>query len=106
MNDVNPFRRLRAVPDEQQLSPDSLLAAAARGDEAAFSGLYDALAATVHGVVLPEPGELIVRLAAVVALGVEEIDLHVPPPRRSVISARRRALARSAPRSAGDRDRS
>ena len=52
MNDVNPFRRLRAVPDEQAVSPDSLLAAAARGDERAFGDLYDALAGTVHGIVL------------------------------------------------------
>ena len=52
MNDVNPFRRLRAVPDEQAASPDALLAAASRGDEAAFGDLYDALAGIVHGVVL------------------------------------------------------
>lgn len=52
MNDVNPFRRLRAVPDDEAASPDSLLVAAARGDEAAFGALYDAIAATVHGVVL------------------------------------------------------
>lgn len=52
MNDVNPFRRLRAVPDEQPVSADSLLASAARGDERAFGDLYDALAATVHGIVV------------------------------------------------------
>ncbi|MEM7285721.1 MAG: ECF RNA polymerase sigma factor SigK [Actinomycetota bacterium] len=52
MNDVNPFRRLRAVPEEQVATPESFLAAAALGDERAFGDLYDSLAATVHGVVV------------------------------------------------------
>ena len=52
MNDVNPFRRLRAVPDQRGPDPESALVAAARGDERAFGDFYDAVAATVHGIVL------------------------------------------------------
>ncbi|MEQ8717675.1 MAG: ECF RNA polymerase sigma factor SigK [Acidimicrobiales bacterium] len=54
MDGVNPFRRLRAVPDTAQeaSSADELMVRAARGDEAAFALLYDELAPLVHGVVL------------------------------------------------------
>lgn len=53
MNDVNPFRRLRAVPESGSApSADELVRLAARGDEQAFAALYDELAATVHGIVL------------------------------------------------------
>lgn len=52
MNDVNPLRRLRAVPDDPAPDPGALLRAAGRGDEAAFADFYDAVSATVYGVVL------------------------------------------------------
>ena len=46
-----PDPALRAVPAGTGPSPEELLAAVARGDEAAFGALYDHLAGLVHGVV-------------------------------------------------------
>ncbi|MGH3355147.1 MAG: ECF RNA polymerase sigma factor SigK [Nocardioidaceae bacterium] len=48
-----PARRLRAVPDERSVQRDrlnDLLVAAGRGDEAAFSEVYDALSPSVFGL--------------------------------------------------------
>ena len=43
--------RLAAVPESQEpVEPDDLLVLVARGDEAAFAALYDALGATVFGM--------------------------------------------------------
>lgn len=62
MNDVNPIRRLRAVPGvpaSDRSAPADLealasaaLTRAGRGDESAFGEFYDLLAGLVHGVVL------------------------------------------------------
>jgi RNA polymerase sigma-70 factor (ECF subfamily) len=55
MGDVNPFRRLRAVPDPVPADADAadgLMARVAKGDQAAFADLYDLLAPRVHAVVL------------------------------------------------------
>jgi RNA polymerase sigma-70 factor, ECF subfamily len=43
-------RRLRSVPGAAQSTPDELLQATARGDEAALAGLYDLLAPAVFGL--------------------------------------------------------
>jgi RNA polymerase sigma-70 factor, ECF subfamily len=56
--DVNPLRRLRAVPDRPDLPQDpeqraaALMQQIARGDQEAFAELYDVLAGLVHGIVL------------------------------------------------------
>ncbi len=54
MDGVNPFRRLRAVPDA--VAPgdgaDELMSRVARGDQDAFSALYDLVAPRVHATVL------------------------------------------------------
>ena len=57
MNKANPLRRLRAVADGSGAAdPDralgSALVATGRGDEAAFSQVYDLTSAMVHGIVL------------------------------------------------------
>lgn len=53
MNDVNPFRRLRAVPDDAAVTDaGALLQAAGRGDETAFGDFYDAVADIVYGIVV------------------------------------------------------
>lgn len=54
MDDVNPFRRLRAVPESVPTasSVDQLMIRVARGDEDAFARLYDELAPMVHGVII------------------------------------------------------
>jgi RNA polymerase sigma-70 factor (ECF subfamily) len=54
MDDVNPFRRLRAVPDPAEGADpaESLMARVAKGDQGAFADLYDVLAPRVHAVVL------------------------------------------------------
>ncbi|UDY34067.1 ECF RNA polymerase sigma factor SigK [Dermatobacter hominis] len=52
---MNPFRRLRAVPDAAPTDgdpADSLMARVAKGDQGAFAELYDLLAPRVHAVVL------------------------------------------------------
>lgn len=57
MNDVNPFRRLRAAPDlpSVQLTEADELAAllrsSGRGDQGAFASLYDRIAPMVLGIV-------------------------------------------------------
>lgn len=54
MGRVNPFRRLRAVPDDAAAADPvaAYMVRVARGDGEAFAELYDELAPTVHGVVL------------------------------------------------------
>lgn len=61
MPEVKPVRRIRSVPGEEEprTSPDDPVARlsaafkhAGRGDEAAFSEIYDALSGLVYGVVL------------------------------------------------------
>lgn len=55
MDGVNPFRRLRVVPDTApaEVNPaDALMVRVARGDQAAFADLYDEVAPRVHSVVL------------------------------------------------------
>lgn len=58
MSDVNPFRRLRAVPDGDPPVDDPLreidvaLGRAGRGDEAAFAELYDRTSRLVYGIVV------------------------------------------------------
>lgn len=62
MDPVNPFRRLRIVPDSAPAEPgpdhegpdqaDVLMVRVARGDRSAFDGLYDLIAPKVHSVVL------------------------------------------------------
>ena len=46
-----PRPRLRAVPDGEDVNPDALLLATARGDGEAFAELFDAVAPKVVGVV-------------------------------------------------------
>ena len=54
MAEVNPLRRLRVVPDrdEPTTALSEVLVAAGRGDDAAFSQLYDLTSKRVYGVVL------------------------------------------------------
>ena len=57
MGDVNPLRRLRAVPDDAaetgvELDAENLLRRAGRGDEAAFSDFYDLTSGLVYGIVV------------------------------------------------------
>lgn len=54
MDGVNPFRRLRAVPDAAAPGDgaDQLMSKVARGDQAAFADLYDLVAPRVHATVL------------------------------------------------------
>ena len=55
MGAVNPFRRLRAVPDAAADAgdpADALMVRVAKGDQSAFADLYDLLAPRVHAVVL------------------------------------------------------
>lgn len=51
MSDMNPLRRLRAVPDGG-VDLAATLEHAGRGDESAFAAFYDATCGLVYGVVL------------------------------------------------------
>lgn len=61
MDGVNPFRRLRSVPNTGAVpnsnggpadDAESLMDRVARGDESAFADLYDMIAPRVHAVIL------------------------------------------------------
>ncbi len=53
MGEVSPFKRRperQPLPEAERAA--QLMAAASRGDEAAFAGLYDIFAGLIHGIVL------------------------------------------------------